>query len=509
MIRRPPRSTLFPYTTLFRSGSLLVTMPIFKNTTPCNSAYGAYYYKLVYSNVNGMKVGDSETFQTPSGIKNFCSHNMVIGDHKGSFFSGSTNAKIPTQNIEKRNIIYGKSAVFTIKGFKNSDNRILTYSFSSPNTVYDIYNSSIMDESNYISVITTSNTSSNIAFIEKAPYSNKLSAKLYDYGISNISIATALIDDGSTILANFYDINFKFFDGDKNFEEIKDISLKVGDYPYIFVNTSSVIWKLLSNNYSVSSYKMDYILHKKEKIAETTILNVNEDKDFNIFFFDVYDLVSNFTSLSLIVYDKGLSNSEIEYNFNLTCEDYTKFDSTTNKRLDIVIPNSLLPNRNFFNCNVILSTFDDKILKINNVTVLKDGTENFYVFDITKLTDIDIIPPSISTLNDSLTFFGGSATGLKEFSLLFWNMLTVISDGNETVLAFMVILITVVLMNFAGDKDQKIPVDMQEKIIGAEIITLIILGLIDGIIGVLLLIVIGLLAAKKFNLISGSNSGDE
>ena len=103
-------------------------------------------------------------------------------------------------------------------------------------------------------------------------------------------------------------------------------------------------------------------------------------------------------------------------------------------------------------------------------------------------------------------FFGGSATGLKEFSLLFWNMLTVISDGNETVLAFMVILITVVLMNFAGDKDQKIPVDMQEKIIGAEIITLIILGLINGIIGVLLLIVIGLLTAKKFNLLRDRKS---
>ena len=206
---------------------------------------------------------------------------------------------------------------------------------------------------------------------------------------------------------------------------------------------------------------------------------------------------------------KGLSNSEIEYNFNLTCEDYIKFDSTTNKRLDIVIPNSLLPFRNSFNCNVILSTFDDKILKTSNVTVLKDGTENFYVFDITKLSDIIIISPSISISNDTTNFFGGSATGLKEFSLLFWNMLTVISDGNESVLAFMVILITVVLMNFAGDKDQKIPVDMQEKIIGAEIITLIILGLINGIIGVLLLIVIGLLAAKKFNLISGAGGGEE
>src|SRR2546422_10403212 len=33
MIRRPPRSTLFPYTTLFRSGGILATTPgqVFKN----------------------------------------------------------------------------------------------------------------------------------------------------------------------------------------------------------------------------------------------------------------------------------------------------------------------------------------------------------------------------------------------------------------------------------------------------------------------------------------------
>src|SRR2546430_13473494 len=32
MIRRPPRSTLFPYTTLFRSGPLKVTPPLLSST---------------------------------------------------------------------------------------------------------------------------------------------------------------------------------------------------------------------------------------------------------------------------------------------------------------------------------------------------------------------------------------------------------------------------------------------------------------------------------------------
>src|SRR3989442_10825806 len=34
MIRRPPRSTLFPYTTLFRSGALLKLVPTPKPSTP-------------------------------------------------------------------------------------------------------------------------------------------------------------------------------------------------------------------------------------------------------------------------------------------------------------------------------------------------------------------------------------------------------------------------------------------------------------------------------------------
>src|SRR5256885_9649648 len=47
MIRRPPRSTLFPYTTLFRSRRVRDPVPLRKNTspgvnaTPCSSASGS------------------------------------------------------------------------------------------------------------------------------------------------------------------------------------------------------------------------------------------------------------------------------------------------------------------------------------------------------------------------------------------------------------------------------------------------------------------------------------
>src|SRR3712207_8269419 len=38
MIRRPPRSTLFPYTTLFRSSSLLLPMPANRAAEPGDNA---------------------------------------------------------------------------------------------------------------------------------------------------------------------------------------------------------------------------------------------------------------------------------------------------------------------------------------------------------------------------------------------------------------------------------------------------------------------------------------
>src|SRR2546430_9336482 len=40
MIRRPPRSTLFPYTTLFRSGPLLDGLSCRESRVPCQPAKG-------------------------------------------------------------------------------------------------------------------------------------------------------------------------------------------------------------------------------------------------------------------------------------------------------------------------------------------------------------------------------------------------------------------------------------------------------------------------------------
>src|SRR5256885_7579995 len=54
MIRRPPRSTLFPYTTLFRSQQLLLRLPArseadLKNTYPTYKAHFEAKYPAEYS----------------------------------------------------------------------------------------------------------------------------------------------------------------------------------------------------------------------------------------------------------------------------------------------------------------------------------------------------------------------------------------------------------------------------------------------------------------------------
>src|SRR2546422_3711796 len=40
MIRRPPRSTLFPYTTLFRSSGMGLTKTLMAHRSPCSSVSG-------------------------------------------------------------------------------------------------------------------------------------------------------------------------------------------------------------------------------------------------------------------------------------------------------------------------------------------------------------------------------------------------------------------------------------------------------------------------------------
>src|SRR3712207_8437240 len=59
MIRRPPRSTLFPYTTLFRSGPLIVTRNGVRTEVgitswgpvPCGVDYGVYTQVSAFSNL--------------------------------------------------------------------------------------------------------------------------------------------------------------------------------------------------------------------------------------------------------------------------------------------------------------------------------------------------------------------------------------------------------------------------------------------------------------------------
>src|SRR5256885_5665006 len=46
MIRRPPRSTLFPYTTLFRSARVDVTIRLFSNHNPLFSRFGIHGAQL-------------------------------------------------------------------------------------------------------------------------------------------------------------------------------------------------------------------------------------------------------------------------------------------------------------------------------------------------------------------------------------------------------------------------------------------------------------------------------
>src|SRR2546426_11297079 len=71
MIRRPPRSTLFPYTTLFRSNSLLVTRTTHKEGVPaCQEPKGEVSLgggERRYSNSPKGTSGDGEGYIAPRG----------------------------------------------------------------------------------------------------------------------------------------------------------------------------------------------------------------------------------------------------------------------------------------------------------------------------------------------------------------------------------------------------------------------------------------------------------
>src|SRR5437667_3404864 len=95
MIRRPPRSTLFPYTTLFRSRGLAIdsTVDIFTFYVPHRHVYGEQWIKFMKDGVNA----------TPLPTVN-----TILQDRK----SGSAGMPRP--------ISY---AVFCLKKKKNTPNR--------------------------------------------------------------------------------------------------------------------------------------------------------------------------------------------------------------------------------------------------------------------------------------------------------------------------------------------------------------------------------------------------
>src|SRR5256885_10779909 len=71
MIRRPPRSTLFPYTTLFRSASSTVTN--LAGYAVYRSAGGGAYVRLNGSAVGGLSYRSEEhTSELPSPCKIVC-----------------------------------------------------------------------------------------------------------------------------------------------------------------------------------------------------------------------------------------------------------------------------------------------------------------------------------------------------------------------------------------------------------------------------------------------------
>src|SRR3712207_8695922 len=65
MIRRPPRSTLFPYTTLFRSGVVRLLLeakaaPDLRSSEPNRSGYKALHYAAEAGHVEVMRLLRSE-----------------------------------------------------------------------------------------------------------------------------------------------------------------------------------------------------------------------------------------------------------------------------------------------------------------------------------------------------------------------------------------------------------------------------------------------------------------
>src|SRR3712207_7009298 len=102
MIRRPPRSTLFPYTTLFRSGrALLADKQLVGDAATWGTLVGRYGGNALALHVVGETIGE------------------VFGGDIATFLAEGEDRKSTRLNSSHANISY---AVFCLKKKKNKHN---------------------------------------------------------------------------------------------------------------------------------------------------------------------------------------------------------------------------------------------------------------------------------------------------------------------------------------------------------------------------------------------------
>src|SRR5260221_7799461 len=79
MIRRPPRSTLFPYTTLFRSGGIAITRCSLR---PCNTRPAVAWELMLYVRARAEQVrGMNNTACSPKRRKRSEEHTSELQSH--------------------------------------------------------------------------------------------------------------------------------------------------------------------------------------------------------------------------------------------------------------------------------------------------------------------------------------------------------------------------------------------------------------------------------------------
>src|SRR5574341_2002976 len=92
MIRRPPRSTLFPYTTLFRSDSVAATSPDGITWTARTIPAGTYR-SVAWNGTVFAAVGDSVAATSPDGIT-WTARTMPAGLYCGVAWTGTQSATV-------------------------------------------------------------------------------------------------------------------------------------------------------------------------------------------------------------------------------------------------------------------------------------------------------------------------------------------------------------------------------------------------------------------------------